>query len=288
MHRVRTRACKDAEGTGQLWSEMEHTVLTIMHDTDSRKKEISVLDFEINKPFDLYGPKNVRELGGYPTADGHHTREHVFLRADGLDTLTAKDRRFLRQYPIALVVDLRSKIETRLAPDHLDRHFKQLHVPMFDHVQSELARRRSEGLASGAPVRESLTDIYIMLAETEQDEIYHVLKALIDSDEPALFHCTAGKDRTGIISMCLLEMAGVPEEIILADYAATARYLGKAYGFAASDQDGVPSDAFDSRPEIMQTLREHMKQKYGSVLGYIRHIGISDEDIDKLKGKFVE
>lgn len=246
----------------------------------------------INRPFDLQGPKNVRELGGYRTADGRRTREHVFLRADGLDTLSGRDRQFLRRYPIRLVVDLRSRYETRLAPDRLDRHFEQLHVPMFDHVQSELARRRSEGYYDDydgtQPVMQTLADIYVLLAETEQAEISQVLKTLIDTDSPALFHCTAGKDRTGIISMCLLEMAGVPEETILADYAATARYLSEAYGFASSRDDGVPTDAYDSRPEVLLHLRRHLQEKYGSVLDFLRHIGITDEEMARLREKFTE
>lgn len=247
------------------------------------------MQYNVNTPFALRGPKNVRELGGYPTQDGRRTKEHVFLRADGLDALTGKDRRFLRQYPIGLVIDLRSGFESRLAPDRLDQHFEQVHVPMFDHVQSELARRRAEG-STGLDTRvpDTLAEIYVLLAETEKDEIRTVLRMLIDADKPALFHCTAGKDRTGITAMFLLEMAGVPEEIILADYTATARYLGSAYGFAIDAEDDIPTGAFDARAENMITLRKHLEEKYGSVLGYLRDLGFSDEDFRKLREKFTE
>lgn len=244
------------------------------------------MEFSVNTPFALQGPKNVRELGGYPTQDGRRTREHVFLRADGLDTLSGRDRRFLRQYPIGLVVDLRSVYEARLAPDRVDRHFEHVHVPMFDHVQSELARRQAEGRGASRSVPASLPEIYVLLAETEQAEIRTVLRKLIDTDKPSLFHCTAGKDRTGIISMFLLEMAGVPEEIIIADYTATARYLGSAYGFGSVDADDVPSGAFDSKRENITRLREHLKKKYGSVLGYLYHLGFAEGDVSKLREKF--
>lgn len=246
---------------------------------------------EINRPFAMHGPKNVRELGGYLTRDGRRTKKHVYLRADGLDSLNGADRRFLRRYPVKLVIDLRSRFETRLAPDRLDHHFEQIHVPMFDHVQSELARRRSEGEDGGQPRRPvpaSLGEIYVLLADTEQEEIATVLKTLIHTDSPALYHCTAGKDRTGVISMFLLEMAGVPEDTILADYAATAKYLGEAYGFGPRDKDGIPHDAYDSRPEIMQQLRRHLSREYGSVTGYLHHIGIADDDMAKLREKFTE
>lgn len=245
----------------------------------------------INRPLPLQGANNVRELGGYRTSDGRRTKEHVFLRADGLDGLTGKDRHYLRRYPVGLVVDLRSRYETRLAPDKLDKHFEQHHVPMFDHVQSELARRMSEEYRDDAPaqpVPTSLAEIYILLAETEKEEIRTVLKMLVDADKPALFHCTAGKDRTGTIAMCLLEMAGVPEETILDDYAATARYLGEAYGFGSHGEDGVPEDAYDSRPEIMRGLRDHLKEEYGSMRGYLHDIGITDDDIARLREKFTE
>lgn len=243
---------------------------------------------EINRPFPLHGPRNARELGGYMTTDGRRTKEHVFVRADGLDSLTGKDRQFLRRYPVELVIDLRSRFETRLAPDRLDRHFEQMHVPMFDHVQSELARRAAEGYEGGpkGPVYTTLAEIYVLLAETEQEEIYMVLKKLIDTEKPALFHCTAGKDRTGIISMCLLEAAGVPEGTILADYGATAKYLGGA--FRASGNDDAPEDAYDSSPRIMQHLRDHLQQKYGSTIGYLHYIGLTDADIGRLRAKFTE
>lgn len=243
---------------------------------------------EINKPFPLDGPQNVRELGGYATQDGRRTKKHVFVRADGLDTLTGRDRNFLRQYPVGLVIDLRSAYEARLRPDRLKRQFETMHVPMFDHVQSEMARRIEEGeIDKAKPVTSySLEEIYVLLAETEQKEIYTVLKTLIDTDKPALFHCTAGKDRTGTIAMLLLEMAGVPEETILADYAATAEYFGNAYGF--SDDGESAQEVFRSQPATMQYLRRHLAKRYGSIRNYLHAVGITGEDIRKLREKFTE
>ncbi|MBD5560550.1 MAG: tyrosine-protein phosphatase [Clostridia bacterium] len=248
------------------------------------------METQVNKPLPLDGPKNVRELGGYGTEDGGRTKEHVFLRSDGLDMLTGADRRFLRQYPVKLVVDLRSQAEEHFRPDRLDRHFERLHVPMFDHVQSEMARRMAGQPDDGprVPIPHSLADIYVMLAQTEQEEIRTVLRKLIDTDEPALFHCTAGKDRTGIISMFLLETAGVPEETIIADYAATSKYLAEGYGFAEDGSGDIPKDAYLSTPDIMMHLRDYLRSEYGSVLDYLRSIGITDEDMEKLRRKFVE
>lgn len=244
---------------------------------------------EINKPFSLDGPKNMRELGGYLTKDGRRTKDHVFIRADGLDMLSSADRRFLRRYPVGLVIDLRSAYEARLWPDRLSRHFESLHVPMFDHVQSEIARRVAEGDQDNArPVTSySLEEIYVLLAETEQEEIRTVLKTLIEADTPAIFHCTAGKDRTGTIAMLLLEMANVPEETILADYAATAAYLGHAFG--SSQDDGASSQGvYQAHPATMQYLRRHLKEKYGSIASYLHTVGITADDMEKLKNKFTE
>ena len=244
---------------------------------------------EINRPFHLDGPANVRELGGYLTLDGRRTKEHIFLRADGLDTLSGKDRSFLRHYPIRLVIDLRSLYETRLRPDRLNRHFETLHIPMFDHVQSELARRAEEGEQDGEkPVTSlSLEEIYVLLAETEKEEIFRVLRALTETDKPALFHCTAGKDRTGTIAMFLLEMADVPEETILADYAATAEYLGNAFGISENDGESA-GEVFRSQPATMRYLRRHLAEKYGSVKSYLYSIGMTEEDMRRLKAKFTE
>src|SRR5512144_2600872 len=147
----------------------------------------------VHRRIELEGCLNFRDLGGYPTRDGRRVRWRRLFRSDGLHLLTAADIRRLREeIGLAEVIDLRSTTELAsegrgmLAAEPLRFH----HVPLFDGEVREQRARAAE----------------ITLAE---------------ASGPAVFHCAAGKDRTGVISAILLALLDVPDEVIVADYAAT-------------------------------------------------------------------
>lgn len=245
-----------------------------------------------NSPLPLKGTTNTRELGGYPTRDGGTTRRHVLLRSDDLHHATEEDEKWLYDYGIRTVVDLRTAVERigHLDHDH-EENFRRRHVSMMQHVQAELVKDRL--LDRPDEALKTWADVYIAMVERLKPQFRDVLETLIHAEQAALFHCTAGRDRTGIVAMFLLTMADVPRETIIADYIASDQYASEALRHGekimeALGGDVIPQGAFEATPETMETLIKHLEDKYGSVMGYLEDIGITSADVEALKRKFVE
>lgn len=247
---------------------------------------------QANPPLPLEGTTNTRELGGYPTGDGGRTKPRVFLRSDNLHHATKADEQWLYDYGIRTVIDLRTSVE-RLG--HLDhdyrKDFERDHISMMQYVQAELVRDRLLHEPERAP--KTWADVYILMAERLKPQFHHVLDILIHCEDAALFHCTAGRDRTGITAMFLLTMAGVPRDVIITDYVATnhntSKKLRKDEKLAELlGGDVIPEGAFQALPETMLTLLSHLEDNYGSVEAYLENIGITAGDMEALRRKFVE
>src|SRR4029077_19534135 len=156
----------------------------------------------VRRRVDLEGCLNFRDLGGYPTADGRRVRWRLVYRSDALHHLTAADVARLRdELGIDTVVDLRSTGEITadghgaLAATPLRFH----HLPLFD---GQLAR------AEGWGAVDTLADRYTLLAEFARRPIARVIDVLAEAPGPAVYHCAAGKDRTGVVSAVLLGILG--------------------------------------------------------------------------------
>lgn len=247
-----------------------------------------------NKPLDLQGPKNCRELGGYPTKDGGVTKKHVFLRSDSLDELTKSDEEFLIDYGLREDVDLRGKVEALFLADRINRReIKYVNIPLYDGMYGVIVRDEMHKDTRDL-VPKTMEELYVFVCEHEQKQIRKVLANLINFDDGcALFHCTAGKDRTGIISMLILEMADVPRDVIVTDYARSAedrshQIMMEEKFMEKFGKDLIPEGAFESKPAFMEYLLDHLDKKYGSVRGYLAMIGVSDKEVLDLRKKFVE
>lgn len=237
----------------------------------------------VSKPLPLTGAHNVRDLGGYPTEDGKRTKYKAFLRGDSLNGLTGKDRAFLAEYGVTLVIDLRSSKETKMNPDHIDkREMEYLNVPLLDQIQSTLLKGK---------MPDDMSEMYIGLVENSKDGLKEVFTRMVNERGVILYHCTAGKDRTGIITMLLLKLAGVADDTVLADYAVSETYMKETFERQRKmvEAAGIkaPDYVFRSKPEYMQKLMEHIAGKYGTAKGYLESLGLSEEEIGTLEGKIV-
>ena len=242
----------------------------------------------VRRQIDLEGCLNFRDLGGYPTRDGRRVRWRRLFRSDGLHLLSAADIRRLRdEIGLAEVVDLRSTAELRsegrgmLAAEPLRFH----HVPLFD---GEVREHRAQAAEL------TLADRYTLMAEFAADRIAGVITRLAMASGPAVFHCAAGKDRTGVISALLLGLLDVPDEVIVADYAATQENLDAIVDRLMS-LDGykqllasLPPDTLHARPETMVTLLSRLTDRFGSIAGYARQAGVGDDAIVRLRASMVE
>ncbi|MCD8379306.1 MAG: tyrosine-protein phosphatase [Lachnospiraceae bacterium] len=232
----------------------------------------------VSEPLRLDGAKNIRDMGGYPTKDGV-TARGAFLRADGLQELTDRDIETLEQYGVRRVIDLRSDMEVKYMPDRVGK-MEYFHVGMLDQMNSE-------GFQGTGP--ESMFALYQALLDHSAEKIGEVMHLMAEVKEGAsLFHCTAGKDRTGVIAMLLLELAGVPEKYIVADYSVTEKYMKVVFARqkeqAAANGIEIKDYMLRSKPEDMQNTLDYFHNRYTDAETYLlRNCGCNKEETAFLK-----
>jgi protein-tyrosine phosphatase len=237
---------------------------------------------------DLEGCLNFRDLGGYPTEDGRTVRWRQVYRSDALHHLTPADVARVRdELGIAAVVDLRSTAELRgegrgpLAREPIGFH----HLPLFD---------GQEARPEGWPPIATLADRYVLLAEIAQAPIARLIRVLAEAGGPVVYHCAAGKDRTGVVSAVLLGLLGVRDEVIVADYAATQENLEAiierlmaARGYQTM-LSALPPDTLHAEAETMVAFLARIRERYGSMHGYARAAGVMEALVGRLAERLLE
>lgn len=235
----------------------------------------------------LDGVANFRDLGGYPTGDGRTTRWRTLFRADGLGRLTDADVATLRPLGLRTVVDLRT-------PDELDTHgrFPVDDHPVRFHHLSVMDRTWDVDAArvDDLPPAEFLHRQYTTMLGENGDRFASAIALLADADAaPAVFHCTAGKDRTGLLAALVLGAIGVDRDTIVADYALTAMAMDRILSTLAGDPDraavlaAVPATFFSAEPAGMGRTLDDIERDHGTVRDYVRWLGVSDDTIAHLE-----
>ncbi|HEY2775691.1 MAG TPA: tyrosine-protein phosphatase [Candidatus Binatia bacterium] len=226
----------------------------------------------------LEGAYNFRDLGGIEAAGAARIRPGLVFRSDRLTNLTPTDEARLELLRIGRVFDLRSDLE--LAHDgpgafssRLERH---RHVPLvkvslslgdsrIDWTKVDLQNRYLDMLEEGAPV------------------VREVVEYLASSHaQPAVIHCTGGKDRTGVVTAVLLRVLGVADSVVIEDYAMSERYLQP---FVEATRALMEREGYDpeivlylcgSPAERMEKMIADMDARWGSVSGYLDEIGAGE------------
>ena len=222
---------------------------------------------------------NVRELGGYPTSDGGCTRFHRFLRSDGLGRLTQRDQDFLRSYGVRAVLDLRDESEAADFPDvSLGPDVHYANIPLLGYNAAEI----EELERNFTPETFSMEMVYQRMIENYEG-IRACMRFLADApDGCVLFHCAVGKDRTGIIAMVLLSLAGVDRWDVVSNYIQSRTNLMRDEAFAADWEDGTRSvfrDGMRSEPELIEFAYDLVDVDHGGIDTYLLECGVSDEEI---------
>lgn len=246
----------------------------------------------LNSTLELKGARNVRDLGGYPYSTGEGaagtTAFGAFLRAGSLSGLRGADFARLERYGLRRVIDVRSSFETRHWPDPFAAAghpgIEYVHIPMFDQLNSS-------GMRGQIPAR--MLDVYLRLLDDDADSLRRVFEALDLGDEPGcvLFHCRAGKDRTGVIAMLLLGLAGVSDEDIVRDYVATGSAMTPSMWAQRALvtivlRKRVPRSLFVAHAEEMERTLEHLHERYGTARAYLEaYAGVAPDVLDRLTAR---
>ncbi|MEM1125443.1 MAG: tyrosine-protein phosphatase [Bacteroidota bacterium] len=257
----------------------------------------------------LEGGRNFRDLGGYATADGRHTRWGTAFRSGVLAGLTEADYARLSDLDIAVVCDLRSS-EERANEATVWRGGSAPRMVAWGYSDENsdddggMAELFSGGVTPEA-MRSIMLGLYAEIAYEHADKYALMFRQLAAGDTPLLFHCTAGKDRAGTGAALLLTALGVPRETVVADYALSEQVVDYEAAFASAFEEAeaeggamamlaqmpveVRAPLLRSDPAYIEATFATLEERHGSVEGFIRDVmGISDETLDALRAQLLE
>jgi protein-tyrosine phosphatase len=217
---------------------------------------------------------NVRHLGGYATASGATTGESL-VRSGSLHRLTDAGVATLADTGVRTIVDLRSAVERErdITPEVERFGIVRVNAPVFEQDASPVGL--SQEFAGFATV-------YPRFLDTGAAAYRTLFQTIADSDGGVLFHCAAGKDRTGVAAALLLGLAGVDDDTIVADFTVSetllapllSEWLPKMAERGLSE-DGARAIMASKAPDMRATL-EHIRARYGSAEGYLHEIGLPE------------
>ena len=241
---------------------------------------------EFSRHISLDKSYNVRDLGGYATTDARRTRWRTILRGDALHRLTTVAQAQVIDAGVRTIVDLRWSFELAEAPNVFagSPAVRYYHLSLLDDLQqpSDLPE---PGFAT-----------YRMMLDDCQEMIRMTLATLAAPCAlPALFHCTAGKDRTGVVSALLLGLANVPRETIVADYVLSNHYLSGGFYDDVRRRVVARGDNWDNvrpllvcHPEAMSDTLAYLDSGYGGIVPYLERIGVAPIEIESLRQALTE
>ena len=221
---------------------------------------------------------NARDLGGCATRDGQQTRWQSFVRADELTRLTPQGVQSLLDYGVRTVIDLRWPAETQARPSVFQQAHSlvnYVHVSMLDESEQTWSARRPP------TTKEKWNCVVLDHAQAALRETLRAIAAA--SDGAILFHCQAGKDRTGILAALLLALAEVTPAVIAHDYTLSTENLREPYLATYPDQREAVLENVRCPPENAYNMLAHLAERYDGAVNYLRTLGLSDQEIERIR-----
>ena len=245
-------------------------------------------------PFE--GIENVRDLGGLLRVDGAKIRPGLLLRSGRLEHATDGDLERLQKMGLSAVIDFRDPGELLRAPDRMVPGAVYRHLPALPDL-SKTFKPVDDPTYTAEEVRNDFRRIYIYLAQSpESIETYSEFFRLLLASEgrPVLWHCTQGKDRTGVAALLLLTALGIDEETILRDYMLTNEFTQRLLDRAVERAD--PAFPPDVAREVFLVYEENIRSyvncleiEYGSVMNFLElALGIGPDEIETLERYYLE
>lgn len=256
----------------------------------------------------MEGGRNFRDLGGYQTDDGKQVKSGLLFRSGVLHHLSDADYRKIDALGISTVVDFRATEERQDEPTEWKAGDVEMltwdYQMTFGEGDDVLSAFANPDL--GGPEAEALMgDLYRVMLDQQQPHYTAMFDQLTGSDDGLLFHCTAGKDRTGIAAALLLTALGVDRETVIADYTlsetiaslpehqnsapALSDEMDESYAFLASMSPAALDALMGTRRSYIEAALEEMAVRSGSVDAYIREeLGVSEQELQQLRSNFLE
>lgn len=235
------------------------------------------------------GCHNVRDLGGLPTASGGRTRPRVVIRADSIGRLTPRGRERALATGVQRVVDLRFPGEEGGEPDATNG-VEVVRVSLFGERDAAQEAAFDERVRDADDVAAAFADGYVAALERNRGRFGEAVTAIAEADGPVVVHCLAGKDRTGIVSALLLAAAGVPDDLVAADYALSEPNMQRLFGewVAASRDEGehrLRSRLIMAPAAAMAAVLQWLRTSAGGVEEYLRGAGVGEAELRRLRAR---
>lgn len=217
---------------------------------------------------------NTRDLGGYRTRQGNMTKVHMLLRSDEQKQLSGGDITYLSERQITTIIDMRTERFT----SHLPSPFANRTPFAYHNIPIEEGSGVPESI-EGVPVS------YMNIAGSAN--MKKVYQCIAHAPQGVLFHCSAGKDRTGVVSAILLLLADVRDKDIIENYMMTKECNVKRFALARKNHPDMDINIIIPREEFILRFLKLFREKYGDAKNYMRSIGVLPEEIEMIRGKLV-
>jgi len=224
-----------------------------------------LMDQDLPRVLPLEGASNLRDLGGWRTAEGRRLRHGRVFRSAALHGLTESDLVRLSETGLRTVCDLRGTREAARAPSRLPPGAEAHPLPIEPFVGASLKDMLERGAATGEGATDLLRQAYLAYV-SDHLPAYRRLFALLleEARRPLLFHCSAGKDRTGLGAALILTALGVSREQILADYVATDQFWRRDHPLPDEAPEEAKQAILDTHPALLAAALEAAVAPFGS------------------------
>ena len=236
----------------------------------------------------LQGATNFRDLGGYPGHGGRAVRWRRLFRSEHLAALTPQDLATLQAVGLTRAYDFRGVTE-RAAAAYAWPGLSNHHLSIEPTVVQRLRESAAAGQALTAElVAELMKDLYRSLVNTQSHHFATLFEALLQSDTPLVFHCTAGKDRTGVAAALILTALGVSEEDVARDYLLT----NDVFRHPAVAHDELPAEAaavlWRVQSGFLRAALQTIEARHGGVEAYLAGpVGLTAAAHQALRDKYL-
>lgn len=236
-----------------------------------------MIEETLSRLLPVKGAYNMRDLGGYPAADRKQVKWRMLLRSDDLNRLTQPDLDYLASLPLRTDIDFRGQSEKTQAPDKMPPTTTYFPLPLETGDMSDMQHFDTSKLPT------ILQDVYAYIVRSAQDTYKEFFRIASDEQNaPLLFHCSAGKDRTGMAAAYLLSALGVDRETVIQDYLLSAEYIKGKYDFIVKRYPQFEPLTTVKR-EYLEAAFGVIDEEFGGMDQYLtQQLGVDIEKIRKI------
>jgi protein-tyrosine phosphatase len=235
------------------------------------------------------GGFNVRDLGGYATSDGRVTNSRVLIRAGNLDKITPAAQQQLLDYGVKTIIDLRDEWEVQEFPNVFaqSKAVKYAHLPLIPSKLSDELTPQTDQLTT-------LHEVYSTYLERCQPQIGAIFTAIAESESTTIFHCYAGKDRTGIVAALILSAVGVTDSVIAEDYAETTPHIAhlmtgwREYAVKSGQDMQRFERNIGAEAQTIIGMLAALRERYGGAASYLEICGVGKGQVGSLRSHLIQ